>query len=49
MSCKVLELLLLLLIFTRPCHGECSSLAKKEVIEAALQEKWKICVFFKKN
>ena len=39
MSCTVLELLLLLLIFTRPCHGECSSLAKKEVIEAALQAK----------
>jgi hypothetical protein len=36
-----LELLLLLLIFwhTRPCHGECSPLAKKEVIEAALQAK----------
>ena len=38
MSCTVLELLLLL-IFTRPCHGECSPLAKKEVIEAALQAK----------
>jgi hypothetical protein len=41
MSFITLELLLLLLTFwnTRPCHGECSPLAKKEVIEAALQAK----------
>jgi len=40
MSCIGLELLLLLIFQNmQPCHGECSSLAKKEVIEAALQAK----------